>query len=178
MLDTVCAFWLAYGLEFRQNVKNPLPVMIHELRLGPAEPAQVKEERLSPLFHWIDSLWLALDCAFVLTRTVGRIVRGFDFREPLHTRRVNLGDAVLERITLNLLRDLAILNFSLKGDELPLLKRLGEVGEIAPGVHAMPLSAVFVIAFFVLPALACRQTENNVFPVVLRDFDFCILSET
>src|SRR6202142_3032390 len=91
---------------------------------------------------------------------------------------MDLGDAVLERNALDLLRDLAILDFSFKGDELPFLKRLGEVGQIAPGIHAMPVSAVFVIAFFAFPALACRQTENDVFLVVLCGFYFCILSET
>ena len=91
---------------------------------------------------------------------------------------MDLGDAVLKRNAVDLLRDLAILDFPFKGDELPLLKRPGEAGEIAPCVHAMPLRAAFVIALFVLPALACRQTENNVFLVVLCGFDFCILSET
>src|SRR5580698_2574588 len=111
------------------------------------------------------------------TGTICWIIRGFDFREPLHARCVDLGDGVLERNALDLLRDLAILDFPFKGNELPLLKRLGEAGEIAPGVYAMPLSAVFVIALFVLPALACCQAEYNVFLVVLRGFDFCILSE-
>lgn len=114
--------------------------------------------------------------AVVLARTVCRIVRGFDFREPLYARCVDLGDGVLERNALD--RDLAILDFPFKGDDLALLKRLDEAGEIAPGVHAMPLSAVFVIALFVLPSLACRQAEYYVFLAVLRSFDFCILSET
>jgi hypothetical protein len=146
-------------------------------RAGGAGP-QVKEERLSPPFRWGDNLRLPLDCVFVITRTVSGIVRGFNFREPLHACRVDLGDDVLERNAIGLFRDLAILNFSLKGDELPLLKRLGEVLEIAPGIDAMPLGAVFVITPFVLPALAGRQTENDVFLVVLCGFDFCILSET
>jgi hypothetical protein len=41
---------------------------------------------------------------------------------------VDLRDAVFERYALDLFRDLAILDFSFKGDELPLLKRPGEVG--------------------------------------------------
>jgi hypothetical protein len=73
-----------------------------------------------------------LGCAVVFARTVCRIVRGSDFREPLHADCVDLGDGVLERNALDLFRDLAILGFPFKGDELPLLKRLGEAGEIAP----------------------------------------------
>src|SRR5277367_6158074 len=122
-----------------------------------------------PLFGRLE---LLLACA------LRGIVVGFDLREPLHARCVDLVDSVLERNALDLFRDLAVLDFPFKGDELPLLKRLGEAGEIAPGVHAMPLSAVFVIALFVLPALACRQAEYNVFLVILCGFDFCILSET
>jgi hypothetical protein len=36
------------------------------------------------------------DRAVILARTVSRVVRGFDFRQPLHARGVDLGDAVLE----------------------------------------------------------------------------------
>jgi hypothetical protein len=52
---------------------------------------------------------------------------------------------------IDIFRDLAILDFPVKGDELPLLKRLGEAGEIPPGLHAMPLSAVF-----------CRRVSGRV----------------
>ena len=84
---------------------------------------QVKEERLSPPFRWRDNLWLPLDCAFVITRTVCQIVRGFDFGEPLHARRVDLCEDAPKRNAISLLRNLAILDFPFKGDELPLLKR-------------------------------------------------------
>src|SRR5277367_1573382 len=115
---------------------------------------------LLPSLRRRDNLRFRLGCAVVLARTVCRIFGDFDFREPLHARGVDLGDAVLEHNALDLFRDLTILDFPFKGDELPLLKLLGEAGEIAPGVDAMPLSAVFVIALFVLPALAGRQAEN------------------
>ena len=91
---------------------------------------------------------------------------------------MNLGDGVLERLTLDIFLDRPVLDLPLQADELPLLKHLGEVGEIAPGVHAVPFGARFVLALVVLPALAGGDAEDGVVLLVLRGFDFCILSET
>jgi len=87
---------------------------------------------------------------------------------------VDLGDGVLEQLTLDIFLDRPVLDLTLQADELPLLERLGEVGEIAPGVDAVPFGAGFVLAFVVLPALAGGDAEDG----VVRGFDFCILSET
>ena len=91
---------------------------------------------------------------------------------------MNLGDGVLERLTLDIFLDRPVLDLPLQADKLPLLKHLGEVGEIAPGVHAVPFGARFVLALVVLPALAGGDAEDGVVLLVLRGFDFCILSET
>jgi len=64
---------------------------------------------------------------------------------------MDLGDPVLERGALNLILDLAIPQCAFKGDELPLLERLGELREIPPGIDAMP--------FGDLPPEASREKE-------------------
>ena len=62
--------------------------------------------------------------------SVRRIISGLNLREPLHARGVDLRDPVLERRALNLILNLAIPQGAFKGDELPLLERLGELREI------------------------------------------------
>jgi len=91
---------------------------------------------------------------------------------------VDLGDGVLERLALDIFLDRPVFDFSLQADELPLQERLGEVGEIAPSIDAVPFGAGFVLALVVLPALAGGDAEYGVVLLVLRGFDFCILSET
>ena len=59
---------------------------------------------------------------------------------------MDLGDGVLERLALDIFLDRPVLDLPLQADELPLLERLGEVGEIAPGVDAVPFGAGFVFA--------------------------------
>jgi hypothetical protein len=81
---------------------------------------------------------------------------------------VDLGDGVLDLLALDGFLDRAILDLPLQADELALLERLGEVGEIAPGVDAVPFGAGFVLALLVLPALAGGQAEDGVVLLVLR----------
>jgi hypothetical protein len=50
---------------------------------------------------------------------------------------------------------------------LPLLKGLGELREIPPGIDAVPLGAGFVVAFVVLPAFLGYDVEGDVLFVVL-----------
>src|ERR1700730_7015252 len=105
------------------------------------------------------------------------IISGLDLREPLHAGGMDLGDPVLEPGALNLILDLAIPQGAFKGDELPLLERLGELREMAPGIDAMPFGACLVVAFVVLPALLGCDVEDDVLTVVLSGFGFCVLSE-
>jgi hypothetical protein len=86
---------------------------------------------------------------------------------------VDLGDGVLERLALDIFLDRPVLDLPLLADELPLQERLGEVGEIAPGIDAVPFGAGFVLALVVLPALAGGDAEDSVVLLVLRGFDFC-----
>ena len=116
--------------------------------------------------------------ALLLVRAVGWIVGGFDFRETPHAGSVDLGKGVLERLALDIFLDRPVLDLPLQADELPFQKRLGEVGEIAPGVDAVPFGAGFVLALVVFPALAGGKVEDGVVLLVLRGLDFCILSET
>ena len=113
-----------------------------------------------------------------LVRPVAGIVSGFDLRETPDAGSVDLGDGVLERLTLDIFLNRPVLDLPLQADELPLQKRLGEVGEIAPGVDAVPFGAGFILALVVLPDLAGGDAENGVVLLVLGGFDFCILSET
>jgi hypothetical protein len=55
------------------------------------------------------------------------IIRGLDFREPLHAGGVDFGDPVFELGALDLFLNLAIPQNTFKGDELPLLKGFGEL---------------------------------------------------
>src|SRR5216683_1240914 len=66
------------------------------------------------------------------------IISGLDLREPLHADGMDFRNAVFERCALNLILDLAIPQSAFKGNELPLLERLGELREIAPGKDTMP----------------------------------------
>jgi len=124
-----------------------------------------------------DSPW-ALWTRLFLARPVARIVGGFDLREAPHAGSVDLSDCVLERLVLDIFLHRPVLDLPLQADELPFQKRLGEVGEIAPGVDAVPFGAGFVVALVVFPALAGGDAEDGVVLLVLRGFDFCILSET
>jgi hypothetical protein len=83
------------------------------------------------------------------------IISGLDPREPLHAGGVDLSDPVLERGAPNFIFDLAIPQSTFKGDELPLLEGLGELGEMAPGKDAMPFGAGFVFAFVSFPGWRC-----------------------
>ena len=65
-----------------------------------------------------------------------------------------------------------MLDLPLQADELPFLEGFGEVGEITPGVNAVPFGARVVFALVVLPALAGGDAEDNVVLLVLRGFDF------
>jgi hypothetical protein len=60
---------------------------------------------------------------------------------------VDLGDCVLERLTLDIFLDRPVI-------DLPLQERLCEVGEFATDVNAVPFGASFVLAQGALPALA------------------------
>jgi len=61
---------------------------------------------------------------------------------------------VLERLALDIFLDRPVLDLPLQADELALLERLGEAGEIAPGLDAVPFGARFVFALVAL-ALSC-----------------------
>ena len=95
-----------------------------------------------------------------------------------HAGSVDLGDGVLERLSFDIFLDRPVLDLPLQADEMFLLERLGEVGEIAPGVNAVPFGAGFILALLVLPALAGGDAEDGIVLLVLRGLDFCILSET
>ncbi len=90
---------------------------------------------------------------------------------------MDLGDPAIERDSLDVFLDLAILELAFKGDELPLLEGPGELREMAPGIDAMPFGAGFVFALVVLPALLGCDAEDDVLFVVLSGFGFCVLSE-
>ena len=81
-----------------------------------------------------------------LVRPVAGIVSGFDLRETPDARSVDLGDGVLDLLALDGFFDRAILDLSLQVDELALQERLGEGGEIAPGIDAVPFGAGFILA--------------------------------
>jgi len=85
--------------------------------------------------------------------------------------------AVFERSALNLIFDLAKPQSAFKSDELPLLESLGELGEIFPGVDAVPFGAVLVISLLILPACLGCDVEDDVLLLVLGGFGFCVLSK-
>jgi len=98
----------------------------------------------------------------LLVRAVGWIVVGFDFREAPHAGSVDLGDGVLERLALGIFLDRPVLDLPLQADELPLLERLGEVGEIAPATcGGANLVCCYVTAksFFQLSLVATFEHE-------------------
>ena len=111
-----------------------------------------------------------------LVRPVAGIVSGFDFRETPDARSMDLDDGVLDLLALDGFFDRAILDLPLQADELALQERLGEGGEIAPDVDAVPFGAGFVLALIVLPALAGGDAEDGVVLLVLYGFDFCRVS--
>ena len=74
---------------------------------------------------------------------------------------MDFGYAVFERGALGLILDLAIPENAFQGDELPLLEGLGELREIPPGVDAVPLGAVLVVALVVLPALLVAMLRTT-----------------
>jgi hypothetical protein len=94
---------------------------------------------------------------------------------------MDFGDPVLEPSALDVILNLAITQCAFLGDELPLLKGLGEFGEIAPGEDAMPFGAGFVFAFAVLSAfmgcdvaptiglLLCETHNSALAEYALRD---------
>lgn len=82
---------------------------------------------------------------------IRRIIGGLAFQEPLHADGVNLGDPMLEGGSFDLILYLAIAEDAFQGDELILLESLGELREIPPSIDAVPLGAVLVIVFVVLP---------------------------
>ena len=109
-----------------------------------------------PLAPSLSGLWLLLVCA------VGWIVGGFDFREAPHAGSVDLGDGALERLALDIFLDCPVLDLLLQADELPLLERLGEVGEIAPATcGGANLVCCYVTAksFFQLSLVATFEHE-------------------
>jgi hypothetical protein len=53
------------------------------------------------------------------------------------------GYAVFERGALSLIFDFAMPQSAFKSDELPRLEGFGELGEITPGIDAMPFGAGF-----------------------------------
>ena len=108
---------------------------------------------------------------------IRRIIGGLYFREPLHANGMDLGDPVFEGGSFDLILYLAIPENALKCDELPLLESLGEFREIPPGEDAVPLGAVLVVAFVVLPAFLGCDVEDDVLFVVLSGFGFCVLSD-
>jgi len=77
---------------------------------------------------------------------------------------VDLGDGVLDLLALEGLFDLVILDLPLQADELALQERLGEGGEIAPGVDAVLFGAGYILALLVLPTLAGGKVEDDPLP--------------
>jgi hypothetical protein len=86
---------------------------------------------------------------------------------------VDFGDPVFELGALDVFLNLAIPQGTFKGDELPLLEGLGELGEIAPGKDTVPLGAGFVVAFVVfwvcVAGCSVFLISMNLFPNSLRD---------
>jgi hypothetical protein len=95
------------------------------------------------------------------------IIGGFDLREPLHADGMDLRNPVLEGHSLDVFLDLAILELAFEGDELPLLERLGEPREMAPGKDAIPFGTGLVVSLIVLPTLLGCDAEDELIPVVL-----------
>jgi hypothetical protein len=91
---------------------------------------------------------------------VAGIVSGLDLRQTPDALSVDLGDGVLDLLALNGLFNRAILDLRLHADELAFLERLGKVGEIAPGIDAVPFGADFLLALFALPALLVARLRT------------------
>ena len=60
---------------------------------------------------------------------------------------MDLGDSMFERLALDIFLDRPVPDLPLQADELPLLERLGEVGEIAPGLDALPFGAGYKLLY-------------------------------
>ena len=90
---------------------------------------------------------------------------------------MDLGDPVLDWSALDVVFDLAVAQCAFEGDELAFLESLRELGEIAPGIDAMPFGAGFVVSFLVLPAFLGSDVEDNELAIVLSSFGFCVLTE-
>ena len=60
----------------------------------------------------------------ILDRLIGGFALAFDFREPLEFVRVDLGDAMLNRRSVDVFGVLAIANLAIDADELALLESL------------------------------------------------------
>ena len=108
---------------------------------------------------------------------VRRIIGGFNLREPLHADGVDVGDPVFEGYSFDIILHLAIAENPLQGNELPLLDGPGELGEVPPGIDAVPIGAVLVISLVVLPAFLGGNVEDDILVLVLGGFGFCVLSE-
>jgi hypothetical protein len=96
---------------------------------------------------------------------------------------MDLGDPVLEggSLDLILILYLPIPENAFQSDELPLLESLGELGEIRPGIDAMPFGAGFVFAFVVLPAfLGCDDSipqSGSVESTFVNSFTSCMFDD-
>jgi len=66
---------------------------------------------------------------------------------------MNLGDPVLEGSAFDVVLHLGIPEGAFHADKLPFLKIPGELGEISPGIYAVPFGTGVVLPFIVLPAL-------------------------
>ena len=73
--------------------------------------------------------------------------------------------------------DVAVAQGAFEGDELALLQRLGEPGELTPSIDAVPLGAGLVFAPVVLPDLLGGEVEDGELAVVLGGLGFRVLSE-
>ena len=89
------------------------------------------------------------------------IVKCLDLRETLEDGGVNLGDPVLDWCALDVIFDFAVAKGPFEGDELALLESLGKLGEIAPGIDAMPFGPGFVIALIVLPVFLGSDVKGT-----------------
>ena len=119
--------------------------------------------------HAANSRPLRNAAPLLVVGSVRRIIGGLYFREPLQAGGVDLCDPVFESGAFDLI-SLAIPENAFQGDELPLLESLGELREIPPGVDAVPLGALLVVALVVLPAFLGCDVEDDVLAVVLSGF--------
>ena len=76
---------------------------------------------------------------------------------------MDLCDPMFEGRSLDVIFDVAILESSFEGDELPFLEGFGKLREIPPGIDAVPFGAGLIFALVVLPVLlgAMLSTTNS-----------------